>query len=116
MRKHWRSRFSPSFFGKSAMKYRHAAALVLVGWYLLMPPLINAPYKVDTEAPLTSWKVYQTFNTAEECRKSLLSMQAKYQHSATAPTGSIKRGTRAFALQVEFAQCVASDSPVLKRK
>jgi hypothetical protein len=98
------------------MKLRHAAALVFVVWYLLLPPLVNAPYKVDTEAPVTSWKVYQAFNSAKECDTSLSSMQAKYEHTATAPTGSIERGTRAFALQVEFARCVASNSPILKAK
>jgi hypothetical protein len=98
------------------MKPRHAAALALVGWYLLLPPLANAPYKVDTEAPLTSWKVSQTFNTREECDKSLLAEKAKYEHTATAPIGTIKKGSRAFALQMTFAQCVSSDNPLLKAK
>jgi hypothetical protein len=33
------------------MKPRHAAAVALVSWYLLVPPLVNAPYKVDPEVP-----------------------------------------------------------------
>jgi hypothetical protein len=98
------------------MKPRHAAALAFMGWYLLLPPLVNAPYKVDTEAPLTSWKVYQTFDTREECDKSLLATKAKYQHTATAPVGAIKKGTRAFALQMTFARCVSSDNPMLKAR
>jgi hypothetical protein len=98
------------------MKPRHAAALALVGWYLMVPPLVNAPYKIDMEAPLTSWKLYQTLDTAEECNKALLSAQAKYKHTASAPIGSIKKGTRAFALQMTFAQCVSSDDPGLKAK
>ncbi len=98
------------------MKPRHTAALALVGWYLLIPPLVNAPYKVDTEAPLTSWKVSQTFDTREECDKSLLAAKAKYQHTATAPIGTIKKGTRAFALQMTFARCVSSDDPRFKTK
>ena len=98
------------------MKPRHAAALALMGWYLLVPPLVNAPYKVDTEAPLTSWKVFQTLNTREECDKSLLAAKAKYQPTATAPVGTIKKGTRAFALQMTFAQCHSSDDPRLKAK
>jgi hypothetical protein len=39
------------------------AMLVLVGWYLMLPPVVNAPYKIDTEAPLNSWKIYQAFDT-----------------------------------------------------
>jgi hypothetical protein len=97
------------------MNCRHAIWLALIGWYLLVPPLVNAPYKVDTEASLSNWKVYRTFDTAEECNKFLSASQAKYQHTATAPIGSIKRGTRAFALQMTFARCIASQSPDLAK-
>jgi hypothetical protein len=102
--------------GHEAMKTLHAAALTLVAWYLMVPPLVNAPYKVDTEAPLGDWKVYQTFDTAEQCNKSLSSAQAKYEHTASAPLGTIEHGTRAFALQMVFAQCISSDNPNLKVK
>jgi hypothetical protein len=98
------------------MKLRHAAALALMGWYLMVPPLVNAPYKVDTEALLTSWKVSQTFDTREECDKSLLAAHAKYKPTATDPIGTIKKGTRAFALQMTFTRCVSSDDPRLKTK
>jgi hypothetical protein len=96
------------------MKTGHAAALVLVGWYLMVPPLVNAPYKIDTEAPLASWKLYKKFDSSEDCNKFLSSAQARYKPTATAPSGSIKRGTRAFALQMVFGQCVSSDNPRLK--
>jgi len=98
------------------VKTSHAAALALVGWYLMTPPLVNAPSKIDMEAPLASWKIYQTLDTAEECDKALLSARAKYEHTASAPLGSIKKGTRAFALQMTFAQCISSDDPRLKAK
>ena len=89
--------------------------VALIGWYLLVPPLVNAPYKVDTEAPLSNWKVYRTFTTAEECKKFWSASQTEYQHTANAPIGSIKKGTRAFALQMTFARCIASDSPALAK-
>lgn len=96
------------------MKLCHAAALALIGWYLMVPPLVEAPYKIDMEAPLTSWKVHQKFDSEEQCDKSLTSAQAKYNQTATAPLGTIKKGSRAFALQMTFAQCIASDDPRLK--
>jgi hypothetical protein len=96
------------------VNFCHAAALFFVVWYLMVPPLVDAPSKIDTEAPLTSWKEHRTFNTAEECRKSLTSVQSKYEHTATAPSGTIERGTRAFALQMVFARCISSDDPRLK--
>jgi hypothetical protein len=98
------------------MRPSHAAALALVSWYLMVPPLVNAPYKVDTEAPLASWKTNQTFDTAEECNQYLSSVRGKHENTASAPLGSIKKGTRAFALQMTFAQCVSSDDPGLKAK
>jgi hypothetical protein len=97
------------------MNHNHIVALTLVAWYLMVPPLVNAPYKIDTEVPLTNWKVYQTFNTQEECKKSQSSAKAKYQHTATAQSGTIQRGSRAFALQMEFAECVSSDDPGLAK-
>jgi len=97
------------------MKANHIIGLTLVAWYLMVPPLVNEPYKIDTEAPLSSWKVYQTFNAEEECKKSQSSGQSKYQPTATAPSGTIKRGTRAFALPMVFALIVKSDDPRLAK-
>jgi hypothetical protein len=96
------------------MKARHAAAFALVSWYLLVPPLVNAPYKIDMEAPLPSWKVYQTFGAEDKCETALSSAQSKYNKIADAPIGTIKKGSRAFALQMQFARCVSNDDPALK--
>jgi hypothetical protein len=97
------------------MKANHIAGLALVAWYLMVPPPVNAPYKIDTEAPITSWKVYRTFNSADECKQSLSAAKSKYNQTATAPIGTIKRGSRAFALQMVFGQCVKSDDPGLAK-
>ena len=97
------------------MNTNQIAGIVLLGWYLMVPPLVNEPYKVDTEAPLTSWKVYQTFQTADQCKESLSAAKTKYNNTATAPIGTIKRGSRALALQMVFGQCVSSDDPGLAK-
>lgn len=97
------------------MKLRHAAGLALVGWCLIVPPLVNAPYKVDTEAPLSYWKVYRTFPSEKECEKFQSGAQAKYEKTLDAPLGTIKKGTRAFARQMTFAECIASDDPSLAK-
>jgi hypothetical protein len=48
------------------MKPRHAAALVLVGWYLMMPPLSrDQPPGVD--APLSRWTQVGSLDTLEDC-------------------------------------------------
>jgi hypothetical protein len=61
-------------------------ALALVGWYLILPPHVNSLSKVDTDAPLKNWKVYEKFGTVQECDKSLSSAQSKYGQTAVAPT------------------------------
>jgi hypothetical protein len=56
----------------------HTAALTLLGWYLMLPPLqivgpANDPYSlaiVDSAAPLSEWLPMMTFNTLQECDNS----------------------------------------------
>jgi hypothetical protein len=47
------------------MNLHHAAALALLGWYLIMPP------KGYPKAPLTCWSHMWSFDTAKECQKML---------------------------------------------
>jgi hypothetical protein len=52
------------------MKLRHAAALTLVVWYLMAPPVIaknNAWLQEDIFAPLSQWGKAGAFPTKEEC-------------------------------------------------
>jgi hypothetical protein len=38
------------------MKPCHAAALALIGWYLMLPPLLSRhPLIFETHAPLSRW-------------------------------------------------------------
>ena len=48
------------------MTLRHAAALAVIGWYLMMPP----PYWSKTNprnAPLRQWTVFGRYDRAQEC-------------------------------------------------
>jgi len=47
-------------------KTRHAAALALVGWYLMVPPTENANH-IDPFVPLSKWVVLRAFDTATAC-------------------------------------------------
>ena len=52
------------------MKFRHAVALVLVTWFLMLPPLPHLNiHAVDTHAarPLSRWVIVKRFPTQEEC-------------------------------------------------
>ena len=49
------------------MKPRHAAALALVGWYLMIPPSSTLPTGVAYKEPLRNWKIVRGFETADGC-------------------------------------------------
>jgi hypothetical protein len=93
------------------MTPRHAAALALVGWYLICPPRhspcrwavkmlrealgrpgICEKYAYDYGAPLSEWVPYEQHDTAGQCKQSI--------------------GTAS-----EIAcKCIAADDPRLKKK
>ena len=47
------------------MNIRHAAALALVGWYLLQPPWID--HILDLRTPLIKWVNLWAFDSDEQC-------------------------------------------------
>jgi len=51
------------------MKSRHAAALALVGWYLMIPPM-GLHVEVEYNAPLSQWDMMGSFDSADECEKA----------------------------------------------
>jgi hypothetical protein len=90
------------------MKPRHAAALALVGWYLLSPvsPSENSGYLGRLQdrlfgpasiPPMSEWKQLGAFDTAEKCEA------AKIQAEKSAEE------------QIAQSVCIASDDPRLKR-
>jgi hypothetical protein len=90
------------------MNLHHAAALALVGWYLMVPPRNPHPFikgdYTDTAAPLSKWAHLASSDSAKECeaRKSdYLKTVAQVPSLAQA------------ALE---AECIASDDPRLKGK
>jgi hypothetical protein len=77
------------------MNHRHAAALALLGWYLLSPPRRND--QLRPEVPLADWVQLGSFDSAEKCR------DAGYDRQARVP-------------QYQAWVCIASDDPRLKSK
>jgi len=51
------------------MNLRHAAALGLVGWYLMVPPLKNGEIIPDEKAPLSEWKTVMSGNSSLFCER-----------------------------------------------
>jgi hypothetical protein len=106
------------------MNLRHAAALALVGWYLMVPPTPWNP-KIST------WTIWNSYDTAAQCgivlgrqRESasrvLADMAALAKHK---PTNKFQAEVDAVTLDPKFkameeaelnAACISSDDPRLK--
>ena len=105
------------------MSLRHATALALVGWYLMMPPMLggNPPIyetpRPDLNAPLGSWLVAEVFDTAAQCNEALATDREvppnldvrKLTAKQFAEIQNSKKG-----LWASSDRCVASDDPRLK--
>jgi hypothetical protein len=93
------------------MKHTHAAALALVGWYLIAPPLINNdPARLVSDAPISSWEIISAFDTAAECEQERTSLYDSYPryHDATLRKAAETRD--------HMLACIATDDPRLKEK
>jgi len=101
------------------MKASHAAALALVGWYLMVPPqLVSSGHEtvnVDANVPLSRWTTWQAFDTATECESQLETLKgAALQRAQTGRS----RGFLQKLLDNQFfhGQCIATDDPRLKEE
>jgi hypothetical protein len=91
------------------MKPRHAAALALLGWYLMAPPVNpKLPEGIDAEAPLSHWSIMGSFDTASEC-VNLFAIRFKKKQPPT-PKGQLNHSL------AKSSECIATDDPRLKRK
>ena len=90
------------------MNYRHAAALTLLGWYLMVPFMKKA--NETKEVPrISKWFIKKSFDTASECEaeRSGLSQQGKdaFAKGCRDPT----------TFQELVITCIASDDPRLAK-
>ena len=87
------------------MKLHHAAAVALVGWYLMVPPYDPKTKDFDTSAPLSKWFIRSAHDTANSGQDSL---------EAGWKTAEKKKDERTKA-RLAPAQCVATDDPGLAK-
>jgi hypothetical protein len=91
------------------MKLRHAAALALVGWYLMAPPLsLGQP---ETNAPLSEWAVTGSLDTAEEC--GTVKTQV-VQMAISKFTADSSEHNRSLVDEAKASLCISTDDPRLK--
>ncbi len=106
------------------MKPRHSAALALVGWYLMVPPMTpdGAPY-IDATAPIYTWEIVKNFDRAKDCDATIEKMwrytasdegKANYrEHGDWQGRYTIPYG--GYLLRIANAQCVASNDARLAK-
>ena len=97
------------------MKFYHAAALALVGWYLIVPPLTSE--KVLPNAPFSQWEQVKTFDTANACKKDMRflasifdSEAVKHAAAETGQAADLAVGKK----RLDAAICISADDPRLK--
>jgi hypothetical protein len=78
------------------MRKCYATAMVLMAWYLMLPPPVMPPvkdasgdYKVNSAAPMSQWLKFKTVKSEEACKAQLKKL-------------------------LPFYRCVSSDDPALK--
>jgi len=94
-----------------------AAAIALVGWYLMVPG-------EDARNPLAKWHICRSYDTAVECQIVIdahLNVLRRHEqdHSrfkTLTPQEALKEATKEAEWEYEFgsAQCIATDDPRLK--
>ena len=104
------------------MNLCHGAALALVGWYLMLPPLADEvkppiPHRtVASSAPLSQWCLVQRFDTAEKCE----SMRQDWYDDGRNKLDVLISYNGKFTLSLYgvfaelFVRCVADNDPGVK--
>ncbi len=95
------------------MKPRHAAALALVGWYLMSPLVDQKAAKIVYEAPLTYWEHEGSFDTAAECERKRKE-NVRWITNLTIKRTDTSPGSHLGLDSALAAKCIASDDPRLK--
>ena len=101
------------------MKFHHAGALALVGWYLMSPPPQNVSSDgaqsvnlIDSKTPLRKWRRVpesQEFECKIDCQRAI----SNGCHQKIDPTDIVYRRP---AMLLPYADCIATDDPRLKEK
>jgi hypothetical protein len=86
------------------MKPRHAAAIVYVGWCLIMPPVSQDRQSVEENAAFSQWQKIGDYQTAAGCRAELAKLTSLI-------AGNINYTV--IQKRVLAGKCVADDDPRL---
>ena len=91
------------------MTGRHAAALALFGWYLMLPSLTHEG--MDPDSPLSRWGQSGSYDTAGECERDRGERQRQFSEYADKLASS-----RVMVDVLAKGLCIATDDSRLKAK
>jgi hypothetical protein len=97
------------------MNLRHAAALALVGWYLMVAPR-DSDYLFVTSAPVSKWVIVQSFDAAKDCEGERAGKVGLADKSGTYWYYDTKKRENVGSPADLAYRCVATDDPRLKEK
>ena len=106
------------------MNLRRAAALALVGWYLMVPPIYDTPdgdVMIGLGKPLHDWVISRTYDSAQECNAFFLRPRGGLQDKDNVflfPTAGLNSTDGPLVAQLlgGHARCIATDDPRLKEE
>ena len=103
------------------MKPRHAAALALVGWYLMVPPTTIIPnghtgYEEEIPPISRDWEVVRRYTTAEQCADELRFMLSHFDSVAKFAKQRHQNAGSVQAQLIYGGACFRDDDPRLKEK
>jgi hypothetical protein len=94
------------------MKTRHAAALALVGWYLMMPAPARETF-MEVTPPIGHWDRLGSYDSEKDCDHASDEMYHTSERAGFEMKGVNPEDVRrSWAL----AQCISADDPRLKER
>ena len=99
------------------MSFRHAAALALVGWYLMSPPVMRIPrmgLRVNPTASMGYWKIrgtYQSLFDCEDAKRAMLTLAEG--DPANMPDAFADLSPLIMRAVTQSSVCISSDDPRL---
>jgi len=100
--------------GCAVQKIQHVAALTLVGWYLMLPPVVRLGgyLRPNVDAAISEWEDVDSFDSASKCHSAIDGLvrsrqTSKFTHESERPLA---------VWQAQLAKCIARDDPRLKGK
>jgi hypothetical protein len=94
------------------MKMRHAAALALVGWYLMIPPVVCEKRKCNAElnAPFSQWRrSKKSLGSESDCEEARPRVRAAVDTAVKDVSARLE-----YDKALASGLCVSSDDPRLK--